>query len=267
MCMLGAMTDPSPSAGTLSRVIPDLVGSRVLIIGGGGSVGRTAARLVREVGATPIVADRGEAQFKLARQSAGEVETFEIDARDEDSVAEVFDAARADHVLLCTGWALFADLADFDPAEVMDWIGDRIEPMLALAKWTARHPGRLRSVTIVSGLQLRRPEPRLALWSLMGPAIIGLAEHLAVELAPTRVNVVGPAPMVDSRMFRHGVGSDAAAAKVIENQEARNPTRRTVKVEDTVRQVLLVMGDPVITGSFRAVDAGSMLVGTGIEFA
>lgn len=260
------MSVTSPSGATAAAMFPDLVGTRVLLIGGGGSVGRTAARLARDAGATPVVADRGAEQFELARASAGDVETHVVDARNEDSVADVLTAAAADHVVLCTGWALFAELSEFDLVEVMDWIGDRIEPIFAVAKWLARNPGRIRSFTIVSGLLLRRPEPRLALWSLMGPAIVGLAEHLAVELAPTRVNVVGPAPMVDSYMFRHGIGSDAVAAKVVENQKARNPARRAVHLEDTARQVLIVTGDPVTTGSFRPVDAGSTLIGTGIEF-
>lgn len=253
------MSTTSPSGRATATMFPDLVGTRILIVGGGGSVGRTVAKLARELGATPIVADRGEEQFERARAVAEDVETHIVDARSQASMAAVLDGVAADHVVLCTGRALFAPIAEFDVGEVMDWIGDRIEPILALAGWVARNPGRVRSFTIVSGFLLRRPEPGVAMWALMGPAIVGLAEHLALELAPTRVNVVGPGPMVDSQMFRHALGSDAAVARVIEAHEARNPARRAVRLEDTARQVLMVIGDPVATGSFRPVDAGAAL--------
>ena len=207
-------------------LLPDLVGTRVLLIGGGGSVGRTTAKLAQELGATPVVADQDEEAFERARSVVGDVETHVVDARNEASVGAVLDAAAADHVVLCTGRTLIKPLVDIELDELMDWVGDRFEPIFAVGKWIARNPGRLRSLTIVSGFLIRRPEPLIASWSMMGPAIVGLAENLAVQLAPTRVNVVGPGPMVDSTMLRHELGSDEAAATFTRTLEERNPARR-----------------------------------------
>jgi NAD(P)-dependent dehydrogenase (short-subunit alcohol dehydrogenase family) len=182
-----------------------------------------------------------------------------VNARDDVAIADTLTCAGADHIVLSTGWPLFVRARDFDVAAAMDWVGDRVEPILGIAKWIARNSGRTRSLTIVSGFVHRRPEPGLALWSLMGPGIVGLAENLAVDLAPTRVNVVGPGPMVDSEMLKRAVGSDDAHRKLVETMRARNPAGRAVRLEDTARQVLFVVGDPIVAGSFREVEGGGNL--------
>ena len=112
-----------------ARLLPDLVGTRVLLIGGGGSVGRTTAKLAQELGATPVVADRDDEALERARDGVGDVEAHIVDARDESSVAALLDAAAADHVVLCTGWPLIKPLVDIELAELMDWVGDRFEPI------------------------------------------------------------------------------------------------------------------------------------------
>ena len=237
----------------------DLVGTRVLFVGGG-SVGRTTARLALHLGATVAVADVSEEQLTRFRDHVGDVDAYLVNARDDIAIADVLTSAGADHVVLSTGWPLFVRARDFDLVAAIDWIGDRVEPILGIAKWIARNPGRApRSFTIVSGFVHRRPEPGLALWSLMGPGIVGLAENLAVDLAPTRVNVVGPGPMIDSQMLERAVGSEDAHRKLIETLEASNPSGRAVRLEDTARQVLFVVGDPIIAGSFREVEGGGNL--------
>jgi hypothetical protein len=84
-------------------------------------------------------------------------------------------------------------------------------------------------------------------------------EALAVDIAPTRVNVVGPAPVVDSPLIPRFLGDDASRA-LWERLKSTNPTRRAVTLHDVARHVLSLVADPIVTGAMRTVDAGEALV-------
>ena len=259
-------TDTAQQTDATALMFPDLVGTRVLFVGGGGSIGRTTAKLAQELGAVVVVADVNADQIDRARALVGDVETYVADAKDDAALAEALSAAEADHIVLSTGTPLFVHARDFELDTALEWISDRIAPVLAVGKWIGRNPGITRSFTIVSGFVPRRPAPGMALWSLVGPGVVGLAENLAVELAPTRVNVVGPAPMVDSEMLKNAVGSDEAHQTLIESLEKHNPARRAARLGDAARAVVYLMGDPLTSASFRQVDGGAHLtVGLGFE--
>lgn len=241
-------------------LVPDLLDSRMLIIGAGG-VGLAAARLAQSLGVTIALADRSETQLARARSAVPDAATYEVNARDQASMHEVLDAAGADHILLATGTPLFGHIGNLDLAQMMDWVGDRLEPLLSVGSWIARQERRPRSFTVVSGW-IWLPQPGQLSWAIMGPAIRGAIEHLAIDLSPTRVNAVGPGPMVDSEMVRQAMFADATEeerAKGIAQLASQLPAKRAIMLEDTARQILFVAGDPVATGFLRHVDGGMSL--------
>lgn len=241
-------------------LLPDLVDSRMLVIGAG-DVGVAAAQLTRSLGVAVALADRSEAHLERAQSAVPGADTFQVNARDQASVHRVLDAAGADHILLATGAPLFGHIGNLDLAQVMDWVGDRLEPLLSIGSWIARQDRRPRSFTVVSGW-IWLPQPGQLSWAIMGPAIRGAIEHLAIDLSPTRVNAVGPGPMVDSEMVRQAMFADATEeerAQGIAQLASQLPARRAIVLEDTARQILFVAGDPVATGFLRHVDGGMSL--------
>lgn len=241
-------------------LVPDLLDSRMLVIGAGG-VGLAAARLAQSLGVSIVLADRSEKQLAQARSAVPVAATYEVNARDQTSVHGVLDAADAHHILLATGAPLFGHIGNLDLAQMMDWVGDRLEPLLSIGSWVARRERRPRSFTVVSGW-IWLPQPGQLSWAIMGPAIRGAIEHLAIDLSPTRVNAVGPGPMVDSEMVGQAMfagATEAERAKGIAQLASQLPAKRAIVLEDTARQILFLAGDPVATGFLRHVDGGMSL--------
>lgn len=245
-------------ADPVTTLFPDLVGSRMVIIGAG-SIGLSAARLARTLGVTVVMANRSQGKLDQVKAEMPEVDCYQVNARDQASINEVLDAARPDHIVLTTGRVVGFSSGSIDLAEIMDYFGDRMEPIVAIANWVALRNPKPRSFTIVSGF-IGQPAMGNLAWSAVGPAIKGAAEHLAVELGPTRVNVVAPGPLVDSKMAYDVAGSDAGVRKMTESLAAQLPIGRAVVIEDAARQVLYVAGDPVATGSMRFVEGGLAFV-------
>ena len=242
----------------VATMFPDLAGTRMLIIGAGG-VGMAAARLARTLGVTVALANRSQPKLDQARVEMPEVETYQINARQQQSINDVLDATNPDHILLTTGRVQGFVSGSIDLGQAMDYIGDRLEPIMAIANWIALAERKPRSFTVVSGF-IGLPTMGNLSWSASGPAIKGLVEHLAVELGPTRVNIVAPGPLVDTQMARDVVRTDEGVQAMTRALSAQLPIGRAVVVEDTARQIMYVAGDPVATGSMRFTEGGLSLV-------
>lgn len=239
-------------------LFPDLIGSRVLIFGGAGSVGSTTAALARKCGADIVIVDQSRERVDSARAKLGNVETQIASVRNETEVKTVLDDARPHHIVLATGWPYFTTMKEIDIPATIDWVQDRLVPILAISKWLSNNPSTVHSFTIVSGFIPRKPEPKFAIWSMWAPGLVALVEALAVELGPTRVNAVGPGPMVDSPMVRENF-QGKEYDRLIEQTKTTSPIRKVVKLIDTARQIMFLMGDPVATGNMRLVEGGTSL--------
>jgi NAD(P)-dependent dehydrogenase (short-subunit alcohol dehydrogenase family) len=254
------MTDER-QAGLLMRLLPDIPGSRLLLIGAGG-IGLAAAELARDLGVTIVVANRSQPKLDALKAAMPDVATHLIDARSQESVNQVLDAAQPDHILLATGRVFGATAGSVELAKAMDYFGDRLEPIIAIANWIANSARKPRSFTIVSGF-IGVPTMGNMTWSAMGVAVKGLVEHLAVELGPVRVNAVAPGPVLDTRMCRDVVG-DAGVAVMAAGLTKQLPIGRPVVAGDVARQILFVVGDPIATGSVRFTEGGLALVPSSI---
>ena len=252
------MTTPEPhAAAAIAALLPDLANSRMLILGAGG-VGLATARLARALGMSVAVANRSPGKLDALRADVPELPTFVVNVRDPDSVNPVLDATGPDHIVLATGRVMGLAAGSIALAQAMDYVGDRLEPILAIANWIARSAKKPRSFTIVAGF-IGVPTMGNLAWSIAGPAIRGAVEHLAVELGPTRVNVLGPGPIVDTAMARAVVRTDEGVKAMTQALAAQLPIGRAVVVEDVARQIMALAGDPIVTGSMRFAEGGLSL--------
>ena len=114
-------------------------------------------------------------------------------------------------------------------------------------------PGPYSSITFTSGAITLRPIPDWILANGVMNAVEGLAQNLALELAPIRVNVVQPGP-VASEMW-----SDEELAGVKANVESNAPTQRLARPEDVAEAYLYTLKDPNLTGTVIKTDSGNDL--------
>ncbi len=114
------------------------------------------------------------------------------------------------------------------------------------------HSTHLESITLLSGAAAsKRGSPTTHL-AVNCAAINALAENLAVELAPLRINVVSPG-VTDTPLH----GEDR---KNLVNYVQRDPLKRVASAEDIAQVIYFVSNHPHMTGAIIACDGGSHLV-------
>jgi NAD(P)-dependent dehydrogenase (short-subunit alcohol dehydrogenase family) len=238
---------------------------RVLIAGGSSGMGLELARqLLEEEGAEVVIVGRSEARLREARATLGghdkRLRSFAADITDEDQVASLFaHSGPLDHIVSTAAdiAGAYQLLPQLPLQAVRRAIDSKLVGPLLLAKHG--HP-RLRpggSVTFVSGIAAYRPKARGAAVAAVNGALASLAYALAVELAPTRVNVVSPG-WVDSPIWQH-VAGDATSATLAAMAE-RLLVGRVGRPRDIAEGLRFVMHNGFMTGTVLHLDGGHRLV-------
>jgi NAD(P)-dependent dehydrogenase (short-subunit alcohol dehydrogenase family) len=237
----------------------DLTGSRVLILGGTGGIGSATASLAVRLNADVAVAVRRIGPLRQISRDLPTVSTYQCDAVNVEELTALLDRTSPEHIVVAIGEAYYHTLAEIDVEEAMTALRSRFAPPIAIGCW-AQTPGRrLKSITIVGGIVLKRPVAGAALWAFVAPGLIGLVEALALEVAPVRVNTVSPGFVADSPMNPRLLGAEATAAQRRELEQTL-PTRRCASVLDVARHILTIAADPAVTGTARVVDGGHAVI-------
>jgi len=113
------------------------------------------------------------------------------------------------------------------------------------------------SLLFVGGTGARRPRVGLAIVSTLTAALPALIASLALELAPTRVNLIAPG-FVDTPLSASLLGNGL--------EDRRNQLRDTLPIgrvvgpEDVARLALHLMLNEALTGGTYDVDGGQQLL-------
>lgn len=111
------------------------------------------------------------------------------------------------------------------------------------------------SFLLFSGVAAWRPAPGRSVMATTNGAVAFLAEALAVELAPVRVNALSPGIVDSGQWDRLGDGKDAFLAATA----AANPTRRTGTPAQLSAAARSLLTNPFVTGTTLHVDGGGRL--------
>lgn len=111
------------------------------------------------------------------------------------------------------------------------------------------------SILLFSGFIAWRPVPERVAMATANGAVAFLAEALAVELAPIRVNALSPGIVDSGAWDRLGEAKEGLFRRTAES----NPARRvgtTANISAAARQALT---NPFVTGTILHVDGGARL--------
>lgn len=234
-----------------------LDGAAVVIIGGSSGIGLATARLAQEQGARVTIVGRDKDRLASALDDLGagvSGETFDV--ADEASVRAFFAAQdHVDHVVNLAGTHVNGPLADLDTADMRVPMDNRFFGPVHVFKYA---PPQMSdgSITICTGVGVARPRRGGAIVSSAAGASEILAQGMALELAPIRVNVIRPG-LIDTPLFDRMVGehkTDFLAA-----QAKRIPLGRVGQPEDIAEGIAFLMTHPYVTGSTLTVDGGVSL--------
>jgi len=228
-----------------------------MVIGGSSGIGLGIVRAALGEGALVTAVGRSRDKLEQARAALGSP-TFRgvtADVAQEEQVAALFGDHRFDHVLVTAVEGYYERIRDFDIARARRTIDSKLTAALCIAKHARlREQG---SLTFTAGIAAQRPGPGAAAVAAVNGAIEALVRALALELAPVRVNALGPG-WVDTPFW------DAFAGESKQQRFAahagRLPVARVGAVEDLGSAALLLMTNGFITGETLRVDGGHRLV-------
>jgi len=232
-----------------------LAGTRIALFGGSSGIGLATAQLVRREGAHVTLVSRSPERLTRAARTLDDSAIAAIDIRDPDAVGAFFRVQEPfDHVVVSA--------AAVDPGPLRSQDLTTARAAMDSKFWGAvhvAHAARINergSLTLVSGMLGSRPAGNATLLSAINAALDTLAQALALEMAPTRVNCVSPG-RVDSPWWDHLPEQERQA--VFAATAARLPVRRIGNATDIAAAILATMTNSFMTGAVINVDGGGQI--------
>lgn len=240
-----------------------LAGKKIVVVGGSSGIGLGVAAAAVESGADVVIAGRSSGKLQAAEQTLGadrRVKSFSVDMTNEAEIARMFDQVGAfDHLVVTAGTPPPNDpIEQTDLDMVRRFIDNKLIGGVMLAKHAVKtlRPGG--SMIFTSGINKDRPPvPGGSVVSAIAGSFSYLARALALELAPTRVNVVSPG-WVDTPMWDELVG--AAKSGYFASMAPRLPARKIATPADIARAYVYLMGSEFTTGETLHIDGGQSLI-------
>ena len=240
-----------------------LKGKSVMIVGGSSGIGLGVAEALLQEGTTVTIVGRTEEKLRRARASLGfgdRVKATESDVTNEDQIKLLFkDGGTIDHLVVTRGVVpVGAPIESLDLDSVRRFIDVMLVSALSLAKHATPHIRRGGSITFTSGISKDKPGvPGGAVVAAVAGSMGYLARALALELAPTRVNVVSPG-WVETPMWDEIVGS--AKNQMWADMGKRVPAGRVAKPADIAKAYVFLLGSELTTGIVLKIDGGHALI-------
>jgi NAD(P)-dependent dehydrogenase (short-subunit alcohol dehydrogenase family) len=238
---------------------PELHGHTVLVIGGSGGIGLEVGRCARAEGADVIVTGRNPDRLAHAVSDIGARGSVAFDAMDPDALSHFFEGLPepVDHIMVTAGSPHYGRLADMDLAEMRQALDEHF--MLTID--VARHAGSSLkpggSLTYMGGTGARRPGVGMAIASTVTVGMPALVANLALELAPSRVNLIAPG-FVDTPLSASLLGDQLEARR--EQLRATLPIGRVVGPADVAALAVHLMTNTALTGATFDIDGGQQLL-------
>src|SRR5882757_10945515 len=166
-------------------------GKKLLIVGGGSGIARQLAEDAAAQGATVVLAGRRPVD-------APGFKTAQVDLGDEDSIrALAAEVGELDYLVSLAADHANGPVTELDRGAVVRAFDAKVIGPILLAKHLAPRIREGGAILLFSGVAAWRPAPGLADTATTNGAVSFLAQALAVELAPIRVNALSPG-IVDS---------------------------------------------------------------------
>lgn len=240
-----------------------LTGEKVVVIGGSSGIGLGVAAAALDAGAEVVIAGRSAERLRTALAALGpdrRVTGLAADITQEASLARLFEAVGPfDHLVTTAGTPPPGDpIGQADLDTVRRFIDNKLIGAVMLAKHAVHTLRRGGSMTFTSGINKDKPPvPGGAVVAAIAASFSAFAHALALELAPTRVNIVSPG-WVDTPMWDTLVGE--AKSGFFAGMAASLPAGRIATPADVAPAYLHLMESTFTTGQTLRIDGGHSLI-------
>jgi NAD(P)-dependent dehydrogenase (short-subunit alcohol dehydrogenase family) len=231
-----------------------LDGKKLLIVGGGSGIGRQLAADAAAAGASVIIAGRHNPGAATSDQPS--ITHAQVDLGDEASIQRLAEqVGELDYVVSLANNPANGPIVDLDRGALVGAFDAKVFGPILLVKHLAPRLHKDGAILLFSGIVGWRPSAGRVVTATTNGAVSFLAQALAVELAPIRVNALSPGIVDSGAWDAMGEKKDGFFA----NTAARNPTGRIGQPADITSVVLLALTNPFMTGTTLHVDGGGRL--------
>ena len=236
-----------------------LSGQTVAVIGASAGIGFETARLARAEGADVVLAARNPDPLERVSRALGAIHTAAFDATDPASLEGFFQGLPGplDHVMVTAGRPQYGPLAELGHEQAMEALSEHQLLALEVARLSATGVRRGGSIVLMGGTGGRRPHAGRAIVSSVTAATPALTASLALELAPTRINLIA-AGFVDTPLSASILGEELEARRTQLRETL--PIGRVVGPEDIAFLAVHLMVNTALTGGTYDIDGGQQLV-------
>lgn len=243
-------------------------GKVAIVTGGHSGIGRAAAHLLAERGATVIAA--GIRPHQDVEPDLGGITYRDVDVTDEHAVARLVEEIGADRgldvLVTAAGIQRYGTAADTPADEwnavlAVNLTGTFYAVKAALPHLRLRESG---SIVLVSSVQAFVTQAAVAAYTASKGALNALARSIAIDEAKhsIRCNTVCPAS-VDTPMLRFAArafsdGSDKAMQRLVDSWGSMHPLGRVARPAEVAEAIAFLASDRAsfITGIALPVDGG-----------
>lgn len=227
---------------------------KIVIVGGSSGIGYAVAQQVLAAGAQVIIASRSNERLSAAARQLGErVQTEVVDAADEQSIADFFRrVGHFDHLAITIKPHIRSErFLENEVSAAIAAFDAKFWGQYRLAKHGAPYIRKNGSIIFTSGIASRRGYIGYSAVSAMNAATEALANAIAIELAPIRVNTVCPG-------FVETEPPTPGRAQYIETLSPTLPLKRLAAASDIADAYLYLFGNSYSTGTVIVVDGGAI---------
>ena len=234
----------------------ELKNKKVIIIGGSQGIGLATAKMAHRQGAEVVIASRNPANLEKAKAEIGEnVQAFQLDGSDEESVRKFFDKFDAiDHLVLTAAGGMGGALKDLNFKDVKDLFDSKLWLQLQAIKYASPKMKAGSSVTMFSGIVSRKAMAGQLPYTTIAGAVESAGRMLALELAPVRVNVITPG-FIHTPAWNNFMPYDKQL-EFFAGVKEMLPVKRVGTAEDVAKGVRFLMENDFVSGTVLDIDGG-----------
>jgi len=253
----------STSATAQARSAPAPAGAlraqTVAVIGASAGIGLETARLARAEGADIVLAARNPDPLERVSRALGAIHSAAFDATDPAALEGFFGGlpGPVDHVMLTAGRPRYGPPSELGHERAREALSEHQLLALEVARLSASGVRRGGSIVLMGGTGARRPRAGRVVASAVTAALPALTASLALELAPTRINLVA-AGFVDTALSASILGEELEARRARLRETL--PIGRVVGPQDVALLAVHLMVNTALTGGTYDIDGGQQLV-------
>jgi NAD(P)-dependent dehydrogenase (short-subunit alcohol dehydrogenase family) len=225
--------------------------SQILIVGGTAGIGRELAAHYAAAGSRVVIAGRtaeraqkaaAEVETSYAAETGGTVRGIAVDLSRPESLRDALSSIEQLDSLVLAGMQRDRNtLKDYDIGAASELATVKLIGYTTVAHILHPRMSRDGSVLLFGGVSKDMPYPGSTTISTVNAAVVGLAATLAVEMAPTRVNVIHPGVVGDSPYW-------AGNQPTLEPARQRTLTGRLATMRDIVNGCVFLLENASANG-------------------